>query len=127
MGFWERAVGAATPPAPARDQAPLDAWWAPRPLAPPAPAAPVPQQSEEPPPAPRQAQSASLVDRCPACTSGDYFKPTPETKPRCYTCGYPVLHTTSGMVSTDRTAATPSRQVNKEGGYRPQQIIGRIK
>lgn len=126
-GFWERAVGAANPPAPARDQAPLDAWWAPRP-----PAAETPRPQSAPPPVPaeppRQAQSASAVDRCPACSSGDYFQPTPETKPRCYTCGYPVLHSTSGMVSTDRTPAKPARQTrqSREGGYRPQMIVGRI-
>lgn len=129
--FWARAIGAAHPPAPARDQAPLDAWWAP-----PRPAplrevidSHLPQSPpKEDAPAPRQAQSASATDRCPHCGSGDYFRPSLETKPRCYTCGYPVLHSTSGMMSTEATAAKPARQIrqSREGGYQPQKIIGRI-
>jgi hypothetical protein len=37
-----------------------------------------------------------------------------------------VLHSTSGMTSTDRSAATPTRQVNKEGGFNPTTIVGRV-
>lgn len=122
--WWTRALGGAAAPAPARDQAPLDAWWAPTPPAaePPRPQSPAPPQ----PPAPPQAQSSRAADRCPMCHSGDYFRPHPEAKPRCYTCGYPVLHSTSGMVATDRTPAKAARQVNKEGGYHPEQVVGRV-
>ena len=123
--FWTRALGVAQTPAPARDQAPLDAWWARRPAPAPAPPAAAPQAPPEPP---RQARSAASTERCPHCGSGDYFRANPETRARCYTCGYPILHTTSGMVSTDRTPATPARQTrqSREGGYQPQNIVGRI-
>lgn len=127
-GFWERAVGAATPAAPKRDQAPLDAWWAPKP--PPLREAINNHQPQSPrkaaAPAPVQAQSARSTARCPHCASGNYFRPSPETKARCYACGYPVLHSTSGMSATDRTAATPTRQVNKMGGFNPRTIVGRV-
>lgn len=119
--FWDRILGGAPPPA--RDQAPIDAWWsAPRAL----PPAPIPPPPPAPTAAPHQAQSAHSRERCPHCNSGNYFRANAETKTRCYTCGYPVLHTTSGMSATDNTGATPTRQVNKEGGFRPQQIIGRV-
>lgn len=125
-GFWERAIGAVSPAPPARDQAPLDAWWAPK-AAPPSlpPQSPAPQPPQ-PTPTPVQAQSSHSSARCPHCASGNYFRPSPETKARCYECGYPVLHSTSGMTSTDRSAATPTRQVNKEGGFNPTTIVGRV-
>jgi len=120
--FWDRILGG-TPPPP-RDQAPIDAWWSnPRP----APALPAVQTPAAPAAPPPQAQSASSHERCPNCDSGNYFRANSETKLHCYTCGYPVLHTTSGMSATDQSTATPTRQVNKEGGFRPQQIIGRVR
>lgn len=122
--FWDRILGGA--PAPVRDQAPLDAWWAPRPV--PAPMPPVPQEPAPPTAPPRQAQSSRSTARCPNCSSGDYFRANPETKPRCYTCGYPVLHSTSGLM-TDNKPSPPTRQTerSREGGYRPSEIVGRVR
>jgi ribosomal protein S27E len=122
--FWNRALGT-TAPAKARDEAPLDAWWAP-----PRPA-PQPEQPQAPAPyatpqaRPPQAKSALVNDRCPECGSASYFKPTPETRATCYTCGYPIRHTTSNMVTDRSVTSTPARQV-KTGGFQPTRIIGRV-
>lgn len=87
-------------------------------------------QSVEPSLAPPQA--AHLRDttgHCPNCgPDGDYVQAPGMAKPRCYTCGYPVLHSTSGVVATDRRKAKPARQLKEsmEGGYNPHVIVGRI-
>lgn len=65
---------------------------------------------------------------CPNCSSGDYVKGVGMNRPRCYSCGYPVLHSTSGAVATNRKKAAPARQteMSREGGYNPHMIVGRI-
>ena len=129
--FYTRAVAAQAPARPARDNTPLDAWWAPRPTAPAQPPA-QPPAPPAPAPIPEQAQSAKATARCPHCGDNNYFKATLNAATRCYGCGYvdgrEMLHTTSGMVSTDRTPATPARQLREssQGGYQPQKIIGRV-
>lgn len=98
---------------------------------PPAPA-PVPQAAPEPENyAPIKAQHLRQSSgSCPNCDSGDYIRAGENYKPRCYSCGYPVLHSTSGMVATksDPRKVKPARQLamSMNGDYSPQKIIGRI-
>lgn len=124
--FWSRKLGGAqygrggrreygTPPAPAAAQI-----------------APAPAASPEPEhyaPA-KAAHLRATTGACPNCDSGDYIRPGENFKPRCYTCGYPVLHETSGMVATksDPRKVRPARQLamSMNGDYSPQKIIGRI-
>lgn len=96
----------------------------------PAPAPPAPPAPPENY-APAKAQHLrETTGACPNCGSGDYIKAGENYKARCYGCGYPLLHTTSGMVATERdqTAVTPSRQltISKTNNFKPQEIIGRI-
>jgi len=127
--FWSRALGGhpAPPPRPAQ--------YAPAPVPVQVPAAPAvqypqhPQQEPAPMPVPAQAAYArNDVGLCPNCSSGDYVKGIGMNKARCYACGYPVLHSTSGVVSTNRKQARPARQTEESrlGGYSPHTIIGRI-
>lgn len=100
------------------------------PSSPPAPAQP--PQYAAPSTAPRQASHLrQSIGACPNCDSGDYIKAGASIQARCYTCGYPNLHSTSGMVATERTTSkkvTPTRQLamSMDGGFSPQTIIGRI-
>lgn len=96
------------------------------------PPAPAPQAPPEPEHyAPVQAQSLrQTTGACPNCDSGDYIRAGENYKPRCYACGYPVLHSTSGMVATqrDQRQVKPTRQLamSMNGGYSPQKIIARV-
>jgi hypothetical protein len=67
------------------------------------------------------------IGTCPSCGSANYFKVS-GSKPRCYECGYPVRHTTSGMTATsDGTPARPARQVSTANNYNPQNTVaGRL-
>lgn len=112
-------MGAVSPARP-REELPGDAWWAPKPSAPAAPVSEPVLQPSAPPPAPR----ASPDGRCPECGSGDYRRASPETRAYCYTCGYPIRHTTSGMAATGKSS-TPARQV-PTSGYQPKKVIGRV-
>ena len=61
----------------------------------------------------RKLPSTMQRDSCPSCDSPDYFAATPNTRKRCFGCGYPLLHTTSGMSSTTKgERGTPARQVS---------------
>lgn len=90
---------------------------------------PVPQQPQEQPQ--RLPQSATTSSRCPGCGSGNYGSVTPESKARCYDCGYPIQQSGSG-VGTGITQpggsgpAQPARQINTANNFNPQGIIGRI-
>lgn len=135
--WWTRKLGRAAPAAaPPREPRALDAWWA---TPPPSPAAQAPDPAA--PPAPAQdtdgaarratarAQWAKNPMTCPECESGDYFSPGPRQTPRCYTCGYPVLHSTSGAGIPDGTGeATPARQLRESltNDFQPHKIIGRV-
>lgn len=114
--FWAKAVGAPAP-SPVQTLAPV--------------AQPQMQPATPPPPSgpPRSVQTASANGGCPNCGSGNYTASPadPNIRPRCYDCGFPVLHSTSGVVTTQGTDKTaPSRQVSTRNNFNPQQIVGRI-
>jgi hypothetical protein len=118
--WWARKMNTPVQPAPLMPQVPL---------AQPQPATYV--QSQQPQYPPSQ-QMTPQAERCPGCGSGNYGGATPESRKRCYDCGYPLQQSGSGMgtgiVSQGGTAsgpAQPSRQV-QTGGYNPQGIIGRL-
>jgi hypothetical protein len=87
-----------------------------------------PQQPTYPPSQQTQAQAA----RCPGCGSGNYGGATPESRPRCYDCGYPIQQSGSGVGTgivgqggQSSWPATPATQV-PTGGFNPTTIIGHI-
>jgi hypothetical protein len=105
----------------------------PRPTPPVSPPAPTPfnPTPDMPQEAPRLPQSAVNASRCPGCGSGNYGAVTPESKARCYDCGYPLQQSGSG-VGTGITQpggsgpAQPARQISTANNFNPQGIIGRI-
>lgn len=74
---------------------------------------------------------AAPTERCPGCGSNNYGGATPESRKRCYDCGYPIVQSGSGMgrgiVSGQQTAGAPqpAKQV-QAGGWNPNVIIGKI-
>lgn len=74
-----------------------------------------------------KAQSARRNDRCPECSSGNYFAPQGTQRMRCYDCGYPLMQSGSGggIPSDSSAAATPARQVTGSG-FNPTVIVDRI-
>lgn len=74
---------------------------------------------------------ARISERCPGCGSSNYGGATPESRKRCYDCGYPIVQSGSGMgrgiVSGQQTAGAPqpAKQV-QSGGWNPNVIIGKI-
>lgn len=134
MNFWASKLGnkpAAPPPAapPASTSAP---WWAypatPGQQPPGQPEQPVEAPQELPPPL--KAKSARQTELCPECGSDAYFQPDGHRNAakRCFTCGYPVQHTTSGMsvATADNDVAIPTRQISTANNYNPTTIVGRI-
>lgn len=127
--FWANKLAAIQPAEPRQEpvQAPSTApWWSDQVPTPPAPQqhqqmAPAPQA-----PAPTKAQSARSDERCPACTSGNYFAVV-GAKARCYDCGYPIVQQFSGagMPSSRGESATPTHQLPPDG-YHPEMIQGHI-
>ena len=117
-------------------------WWAKKmnvpapnpvmpevPMAQPQPATYVQPQQPQYPPTQQRTPSA---DRCPECGSGNYGGATPESRKRCYDCGYPIQQSGSGMgkgiIGQGGQAsgpAQPARQV-QSGGFNPTTIIGHI-
>lgn len=76
----------------------------------------------------RLPQSAGSYDRCPNCASGNYGRTTPESRARCYDCGYPIQQSGSGVPGVRVPTEGPvqaARQVGT-GGFNPQQIVDRI-
>ena len=75
-----------------------------------------------------KAMSSKKTDQCPNCYSGNYFAPMGTNRMRCYDCGYPVMQQGSGagLPSGQGGAATPAKQVNQGGGFRPNVIVDRI-
>lgn len=87
-----------------------------------------PQQPQYPP----SQQTSPQAERCPGCGSGNYGGATPESRKRCYDCGYPIQQSGSGVgkgiVGGGGQAAgpaTPAVQV-QTGGWNPTTIIGHI-
>lgn len=83
---------------------------------------------QQPNPAGR-AQSASQVQSCPECGSGNYMS-VANTAPRCFDCGYPVEQSGSkyGNLSTARVegSATAARGNDTTNNWNPQGIIGHV-
>jgi len=52
---------------------------------------------------------------------------TPETRARCYDCGYPLVQQGSGIGTTSSSngPAQPARQA-EGGGWNPGTIVGKI-
>jgi hypothetical protein len=90
----------------------------------PAPQQPLPTQQPLQTHQPRQAMF------CPGCGSGNYGSVTPESKARCYDCGYPIQQSGSGVGTgipqQGGGPATPARQISTQNNYNPQGIIGHI-
>jgi len=122
--WWADKLGA---PVPTSRPSPTPPYTPPAPV----PYNPVPQPQMPPQEAPRMPQSATTASRCPGCSSGNYGSVTPESKARCYDCGYPVVQSGSGMgkgVSQQGGGgpATPARQISTANNFNPQTIIGKI-
>ena len=116
-------------------------WWASKlggqPAAPSyTPPVQQPMQPQQPNPIPAGQNSTPPVvgrvaERCPGCGSNNYGGATPESRKRCYDCGYPLVQSGSGMgrgiVSGQQTAGAPqpAKQV-QAGGWNPNVIIGKI-
>lgn len=72
--------------------------------------------------------SATKSSNCPNCGSGNYGGNTPESRARCYDCGYPLQQSGSGMPGVRVPTEGPvqaAKQVNT-GGFNPNQIVDRI-
>lgn len=80
-------------------------------------------------PAVSKAQSASQVQSCPDCGSGNYFAINNST-PRCYDCGYPLQQSGSkygALTGAKVEGPTKSSRGNDAtNNFNPQQIVGRI-
>lgn len=112
-------------------------WWATklnaqpsaptqRPVVPQAPQAPMPQQPMNYPPTQQQ---VPLTERCPGCGSNNYGGATPESRKRCYDCGYPIQQSGSGVgkgVNVPLEGPTQSAVQVQTGGWNPQTIIGKL-
>lgn len=78
----------------------------------------------------RMPASATSTSRCPNCGSGNYGGATPEARPRCYDCGYPITQSGSGIPGIGGAPAAggpvqAAKQVST-GGWNPSTIVGRI-
>lgn len=132
MNFWANKLGhkPATPPSPAAPSASANGpWWA----YPATPGQQPPAQPEEPQqelPPPLKAKSARSTELCPECSSQNYFQPEGHRNAgkRCFDCGWPVQHTTSGMsvATAENDVAIPARQISTANNYNPTTIVGRI-
>jgi len=115
-------------------------WWANK-LGTQAPqqAAPTPQyvapqpatyiQPSQPQYPPTQ-QATPQAERCPGCGSGNYGGATPESRKRCYDCGYPITQSGSGrgkgVVGNQGGGPTQAAKQVSSGGFNPTTIIGHI-
>lgn len=80
---------------------------------------------------PAQTPAVPMGERCPGCGSGNYGGATPESRKRCYDCGYPITQSGSGMgkgITSGGQAAGPAQPAKQiqAGGFNPQTIIGHI-
>jgi hypothetical protein len=116
-------------------------WWANKLGTTPVPQAQPQQQQPYVPPTvnvgqqgtPPVQQTYTPSPRCPGCGSGNYGASamTPEARPRCYDCGYPIQQSGSGVgkgIQSGQSSggpAAPARQVTP-GGFNPTTIIGHI-
>lgn len=115
-------------------------WWSKKltgqppsypPVAPqPIPVTPSPQfqQPVQQPQQPRLPQSARVDSRCPGCGSGNYGGATPESRPRCYDCGYPITQSGTGVPGVNTSQGGPVQAAKQvaTGGWNPTTIIGKV-
>lgn len=76
-----------------------------------------------------KAKTSKMYDRCPECSSGNYFAPTGTQRMRCYDCGYPITQSGSGVAGTGGSSSGPTQkaiQVGQNGGFNPGIIVDRI-
>jgi hypothetical protein len=119
--WWDKKLG--TPQTPARPQVQQPAQPTYYPPAGDAPRA-MPAELE----GHRLPASAASADRCPNCASGNYGRTTPESRARCYDCGYPIQQSGSGVPGVRVPTEGPvqaARQVDA-GGFNPGTIVDRI-
>lgn len=72
--------------------------------------------------------SAAFAESCPNCASGNYGRSTPESRARCYDCGYPLQQSGSGVPGVRVPTEGPvqaAKQVDT-GGFNPGTIVDRI-
>lgn len=77
----------------------------------------------------RLPQSAMNSSSCPHCGSGNYGKSSPDTRARCYDCGYPLQQSgtgTPGVRLPSNGAAEPAKQLDTANNFNPTTIIGKI-
>jgi hypothetical protein len=84
----------------------------------------------------QKAQSARLTDVCPACGSGNVFRPSQNAMLQCYECGENPRFTQTGggggLPSETGSPATPARQISGGGGakgvsnFNPGNIIAHV-
>jgi hypothetical protein len=92
------------------------------------------QQAPQTPNAPQNypTMRTPVGDRCPGCGSGNYAGATPESRKRCYDCGYPLQQSGSGMgtgiVGQGGQASGPAQAATQvpTGGWNPTTIIGHL-
>ena len=91
----------------------------------PAPPSSLPPQRMQQP-VPQSTPQPTRADSCPNCRSGNYGKLTPETRARCYDCGYPIVQQGSGIgtVGSSNGPAQPARQA-EGSGFNPGTIVGK--
>ena len=77
----------------------------------------------------RLPQSAMNASACPNCSSGNYGRSTPESRPRCYDCGYPIQQSGSGAPGVNVPTSGPvqsAKQVSTSSSFSmtPQEKMG---
>lgn len=106
-------------------------WWANK-LGTQQPAQQPVQQPNLPPPVQSNTPPTRYTpaERCPGCGSGNYGGNTPESRKRCYDCGYPIQQSGSGMTGVRGSQAEgpvqAAKQVSTANNFNPQGIIGKI-
>jgi len=113
--WWSKKLGNPVPQVPAPQV----------PLAQPQPTFQQPVQPQYPP-----SQQIQMTPRCPGCGSSNYGG-TPESRPRCYDCGYPIQQSGSGVgagIVGGQQSSGPAQAAKQvqTGGFNPQTIIGHI-
>ncbi|WP_019629604.1 hypothetical protein [Actinomadura atramentaria] len=134
-GFWDNKLGNPRPAPPAApvQQTPAGQqlpWWA----YPSTPHTPQPLASQDEQShaqvAASKAASARQNLRCPDCHSGNYFTVAGlGGGARCFDCGYPVRHSTSGAsLPSHLTSEQPTRAARQlpTEGFQPTKVVDRI-
>ncbi|MFE6745920.1 hypothetical protein ACFVGM_08725 [Kitasatospora purpeofusca] len=130
--FWADKLAATTPAPPAAPLPARDTWWGSDIYTrdhrvPQAPEKPAEHQPAAAGALPSRAQHLRQNGTCPSCGGSDYYRATPSTVQMCYSCGYPVQHSTSGLGSPN--ASTPGRAALGQvrgSGFQPHTIVGRV-